>query len=142
MESQQGRRAGARSERFETRVQRQVAHRGAFPFLAASVVALTLLAGTLGWLTDHSDFSSFGLAMWWAIQTLTTVGYGDVVPETVWGRVLGGFVMALGITFLSLLTATVTSLFVSADSAESLATLRRIEDRLAAIEAALTERRS
>jgi voltage-gated potassium channel len=71
------------------------------------------------------------------IQTLTTVGYGDVVPGNAWGRVLGGFVMVLGITFLSFLTATVTSLFVSSDTEEVEAALKRIEDRLASIEAAI-----
>jgi voltage-gated potassium channel len=139
MELQQSRQA-AREERFESAVRRWVSRRGAFPFLASTVILLTGAAGTLAWLVDRKDFHSLGNGLWWAMQTLTTVGYGDITPTTLWGRLVGAFVMALGITFLSFLTATVTSLFVSDDAAESLAALRRIEARLAAIEAALAER--
>src|SRR5262245_27941371 len=66
-------------------------------------------------LVDHKNFPDFGIAVWWAIVTLATVGYGDVVPTTVTGRVVGSAVILLGVTFLAFLTATVTSLFVSSD---------------------------
>ena len=56
--------------------------------------------------------------VWWSIVTLATVGYGDVVPHTAWGRVLGGFVIVFGVTFLSFLVAIVTSLFVDANRAD------------------------
>ena len=52
-----------------------------------------------------SDFPTFGTGVWWAIVTLATVGYGDVVPHTAWGRVLGAVVILIGVTFLSFLTA-------------------------------------
>ena len=103
-------------------------------------------------LVDHKDFPTFGVGIWWAIVTLGTVGYGDVVPHTAWGRVVGSVVIIVGVTFISFLIATVTSYFVAAEEAEAdeqanadraaraaaaEATLRRIEERLAAIEAKL-----
>ena len=130
---------------FEERVRKGVATRGAFPFLVLATASLTVGAGLVARLTDPRDFHSLGDALWWSIVTLATVGYGDIVPETAWGRIIGTFVMLLGVTFISFLTATVTSLFVSSEEgererrtvdreAEIRAILQRIEDRLAAIE--------
>ncbi len=101
---------------------------------------------------DHKDFATVGDGMWWAIVTLGTVGYGDIVPHTAWGRVVGSVVIVVGVTFLSFLTATVTSMFVSADQdertadadarrgareAETQAMLQQLLDRTASIEAKL-----
>ena len=88
-------------------------------------------------------------------MTLATVGYGDVVPHTAWGRVVGSAVIVLGVTFLSFLTATVTSFFVSAQQHEAQAkerehrvqqeenlaeVLQKLEERLTAIEKKLESR--
>ena len=94
---------------------RAVATRRVFPFLVLLTLAVALLAGFVMTLVDEADFPSFGVGAWWALVTLATVGYGDVVPTTPWGRVVGSGVILFGITFLSFLTATVTSLFVSND---------------------------
>ena len=125
-----------------------VASRCVFPYLVV-LLGAALLAGFVVTLVDEQDFPSFGVGVWWAIVTLATVGYGDVVPTTPWGRVVGGVVILVGVTFLSFLTATVTSLFVSAEQAdkaaeertrrdvidvETRALLVRLETRLAAIE--------
>ena len=103
-------------------------------------------------IVDETDFPNFGLAVWWAIVTLATVGYGDVVPTTVGGRVVGSIVIILGVTFLAFLTATVTSYFVSSDQERAKAReleqrkatdeelrdlLQRLDERLAAIESKL-----
>lgn len=56
---------------------------------------------------------SYGL--WWAITTVTTVGYGDTYPVTNMGRIFAAFVMIIGIGFVSLLTANITSYFVEKD---------------------------
>ena len=99
------------------------------PFLVLLTLAVALLAGFVMTLVDKEDFPSFGVGAWWALVTLATVGYGDVVPTTPWGRVVGSGVILFGITFLSFLTATVTSLFVSND-----------QERKAAEDAATTGR--
>jgi voltage-gated potassium channel len=62
---------------------------------------------------DRHDFSSFGSAVWWALQTVTTVGYGDIVPTTAVGQTVGGIVMVLGVSFIAFLTAGVTSTVIS-----------------------------
>jgi len=129
-----------------------VANRRVFPYLALTTVGLGLLAGFVVTLVDRKDFPTFGTGVWWAIVTLGTVGYGDVVPHTAWGRVVGSAVIVVGVTFIAYLTAVVTSYFVSAEeeatraasesalSAEldrAVEILRRLDDRLAAIEAKL-----
>jgi voltage-gated potassium channel len=86
--------------------------------LAASVivVATTVVvvgSGVLIRVVDHREYSSIWLGMWWALQTVTTVGYGDVTPKDVAGRIVGGLVMLEGIAFLAIITAVITSSFVA-----------------------------
>jgi voltage-gated potassium channel len=84
------------------------------------------------------------------------VGYGDIVPHTGWGRVIGSVVIVAGVTFISFLTATVTSMFVSADQQEltgktekryaaseeqTRTSLKLLLERLEAIEQKLDQRR-
>jgi voltage-gated potassium channel len=138
--------------RFERSVQRAVARRRIFPYLAAATLVLALAAGFLMIIVDRSNFPNYGIAVWWAVVTLATVGYGDVVPTTPLGRLVGSGVIILGVTFLAFLTATVTSYFVSSDQEEAkkqeLAEreaadkelrelLKRLEERLSAIESKL-----
>jgi voltage-gated potassium channel len=62
---------------------------------------LLLITSTMMFIVEHSaqpeKFSSVGESMWWGIETLTTLGYGDIVPITPAGKLLGGFVALLGI---------------------------------------------
>ena len=110
---------------------------------------ITVGAGLLMTVIDHDNFPSLGGGLWWAIQTVTTVGYGDAVPETTSGRLLAALVMLLGIGFLTVITAAITSTFVAqagrrlkAGSGDpSAEQLTRIDERLERIEAALRERR-
>ena len=118
------------SGRLDRSVQRAVARRRIFPYLAAATLVLALVAGLVMTLVDDKDFPNFGIAVWWAVVTLATVGYGDVVPTTVLGRLVGSGVIILGVTFLAFLTATVTSYFVSSD--QEAAKNREIADREAA----------
>jgi voltage-gated potassium channel len=57
-------------------------------------------------------FSSIPASMWWAIETLTTVGYGDMVPLTVFGKMLGGIVSVIGIGTLALFSGVITVSFM------------------------------
>ena len=86
--------------------------------LAASVIvtATTLVVvggGILIRVLDHSEYSSIWVGMWWALQTVTTVGYGDVTPKHPSGRLVGVLVMLEGIAFLAITTAVITSSFVA-----------------------------
>jgi voltage-gated potassium channel len=88
---------------------------------------------------NAGEFDSVWDGIWWAIVTVTTVGYGDLYPVTVQGRLIGIFVMLLGIGFLSVLTATVATQFIKTDteSDEVMETLRKIEADLADVKAQL-----
>ena len=86
--------------------------------LAATFLLLAFLGAVIMWLLDEKNFSSFGLAVWWALQTVTTVGYGDVVPTTGAGKLIGSIEMVLGISFIAFLTATVTSTAIERGAAE------------------------
>lgn len=108
-----------------------------------------MLAGFLATIVDEKDFPSFGDGVWWAIVTVATVGYGDIVPTNPWGRVVGSALIIFGVTFLTFLTAIVTSLFVSTDQerqkaaenalreasdAETRAVLLQLDQRLAGMD--------
>ena len=97
---------------IRARTQRAVANRRVFPFLAFTTLAVALIAGFVVTIIDKEDFPDYGTAVWWAVVTLGTVGYGDVVPHTGWGRVVGSAVIIVGVTFIAFLTAVITSLFV------------------------------
>jgi voltage-gated potassium channel Kch len=138
---------GPRRARFQDRAARAISNRHIFRYLAGATVVLSVAAGVTVWLIDRRDFPTLGDGLWWSLVTLATVGYGDIVPHTAWGRVVGAAVIVVGVTFLSLLTATITTYFVSADQAArdasaagSEVTLEQILERLTAIEQALRER--
>lgn len=84
------------------------------PFRKLLVLITTLLVGSsVGFylieLWPHQDYLS---AIWWTVVTLTTVGYGDLVPHTTAGRILGLFVMISGIGMVSTLTGNLASIIV------------------------------
>ena len=85
--------------------------------VALFVVLVTLvLASSLMYFVEHEDnkqnFSSIPEAMWWGIITLTTVGYGDVHPDSAWGKVLGAVIAILGIGMFALPTSILGAAFV------------------------------
>ena len=51
--------------------------------------------------------------MWWAVQTVTTVGYGDVTPKDVAGRIVAAFVMLEAVALVAIITAAITSTFIT-----------------------------
>jgi len=131
-------RPGRKTSFVERRIRRIVNARSVTIGLAATFVGLALIGGVIIRFVDHQNFPSVGLGIWWALQTVTTVGYGDVVPTTVGGRLVGGFVMVIGIAFISFVTAGVTSTLVQraarekseADRAQREEIAERIVDQL------------
>lgn len=85
-------------------------------FLFGSVFLLIVLGGMGYALSESGEAETFwlrlGRGLWWSMVTITTVGYGDVVPQTLPGRIVGFLLMISGLITLSLLTATVASIFV------------------------------
>jgi voltage-gated potassium channel len=69
--------------------------------------------GLLMWVLDHDEYPNIWVGMWWALQTVTTVGYGDVTPRNTSGRIIASFVMLEGIAFLTIIIAAITSTFVA-----------------------------
>jgi voltage-gated potassium channel Kch len=105
-------RPGKRKSFVERRIRRIVNARSVTLGLAVTFVALALVGGILIRFVDHENFPSVGLGIWWALQTVTTVGYGDVVPTSLTGRLIGGGVMVIGIAFITFVTAGVTSALI------------------------------
>ncbi len=60
----------------------------------------------------ESDIKSFGQALWWAVTTVTTVGYGDLTPVTFTGRLIAVLLMIGGISLVGVITATLASWIV------------------------------
>jgi voltage-gated potassium channel len=80
--------------------------------IAVVTVVVTVLSGVVMWLVDRDEFPNVWLGLWWAVQTVTTVGYGDITPTDPLGRVIAALVMVSGIGFLTVVTATITAVFV------------------------------
>jgi voltage-gated potassium channel len=81
-----------------------------------SLVALgvIIVGAAVGYRAEHATnpgFQTFGDALWWAVVTLTTVGYGDIVPKTTAGRLDGVMIMVAGIGMLGLLAGSLASFF-------------------------------
>ena len=103
--------------------------------IATAVTTLVLAGGTLARLVEPDTFSSLGLAYWWALTTITTVGYGDVVPQDTPGRIVGSVLMLSGVSMIPLVTSVVVSILafkLSQRASEDADTrLASIEERLA-----------
>jgi voltage-gated potassium channel len=112
------------------------------------LIAVMFIVGALGTaaveVLSPKSFASVGDAAWWAATTVTTIGYGDVVPATSGGRVIAVFVMFASVATVSFTTAVVTASFVAYQQRrfgpdaerhkELLDALERIERRLDAAE--------
>ncbi|HEY6583533.1 MAG TPA: potassium channel family protein [Gaiellaceae bacterium] len=83
------------------------------PYLLGVIALTAVAAGAIMRLVDGKEYPTVGRALWWSVQTVTTVGYGDVTPTQPWGRFVATVLMILAFAFLSLLTGTVASLLVS-----------------------------
>ena len=86
--------------------------RGAWRATAFVTVVVTVLGGLLMRVTDPDSFHDIWSGLWWSAQTVTTVGYGDVLPSSAAGRTLAVLVMMTGVTFLTVTSAAIASAFV------------------------------
>ena len=83
-------------------------------------MGMLLFCSWMAYVAEHpanTEFATFGDSLWWGIVTLTTVGYGDIVPETQKGRLAGVFLMLTGVATLGVLSGTLASAFRSSNRA-------------------------
>jgi voltage-gated potassium channel len=122
--------------------------------LAANVIVtatllIVVVGGVMMRVLDHKEYASIWLGMWWVLQTVTTVGYGDLTPTSAIGKILTSIVMLWGVAFLAIITAAITSVFVAraqqermtAQEAKAAGAERTVGDRLDHIDAQLQQLR-
>jgi voltage-gated potassium channel len=99
-------------------IERRIERTGLRPrdaaYLIATFWALAVVTfAVVERLVDPKSFPTIWLALWWAVETVTTVGYGDVVPNQTAGKFIGAFLMLGGLSMIAVITAAITSGFVS-----------------------------
>jgi voltage-gated potassium channel len=105
---------------------------GAGLFLALAGLALLFEHDAQG-----GNIKTYGDAVWWGFTTITTVGYGDLYPVTMEGRTIAVFIMIVGISLFSLITASVAATFLKPGIDKEEATLEDVLQRLEEMEARL-----
>ena len=111
-------------------------------FLAAALVALLLLVVAsvsilLVETTADSNIRSAGDAVWWALTTITTVGYGDRYPVTTEGRVVAGLLMCAGVGLFGMFSGFLASWFVAPATAEERSEIQELREEIRQLRAAL-----
>jgi voltage-gated potassium channel Kch len=129
-------------------LQEPVSVRNAANVIVVATAVVVGAGGALMRILDHKEYPNIGRGLWWAMQTVTTVGYGDVTPKNVSGRIIATVMMLWGIAFLTILIAAITSTFVAraakeqAEKAghedEHMAQLADLSSRLDRVEQLLT----
>ena len=131
------------NKRFELWYERLTLPRAVATVIAVAFT-LVMLAGALERIVEPDTFTSLGLSYWWAVVTVTTVGYGDIVPESTAGRIVGTMLMLTGLGLIPTLTSLVVSTLIGKrtraqqeqldrQGREHAAALERIEAHLARI---------
>ena len=122
--------------RFEAFMRTQLSIRNAMAVIVTATVASVVLGGVAITLFDHEEFPTLGVGMWWALQTVTTVGYGDVTPADTVGRLIGAVIMLEAIAFVAIVTAAITSSFVERARQQQAASVDQVTAHDRAIELA------
>ena len=126
-------RIAAALESFVAALRRIFSRRGLGAMLVATVVMVLSFAALVYGLDDGNPaFASFGEVVWWAFVTVTTVGYGDIVPQAPIARGVAVVLMMVGIGFVATVTASIASFFVDADEEDDFAELKEQVARLEA----------
>lgn len=102
-----------------------------FPYVMVLAAASIALGAAAIYRVEQQTVHSPADALWWAVVTVTTVGYGDVSPVSGEGRLVALALMCVGVVVISILTATLSSFFVGEDSDRD---YRQVASRLAAVE--------
>jgi voltage-gated potassium channel len=137
--------SGAGSLRAALGHKRRLSWLQALILLAVVSAGFVMLGAATVTRTDPERYPDLGTGLWWAVTTVTTVGYGDVVPATVAGRLVATGLMFVGIASFALLTAVAASAIVVSDVGEDereiireegliLDQLRQLNERLARLE--------
>jgi voltage-gated potassium channel len=118
--------------------------RRAAAIIAGFTLLITVAGGILERVIDRQEFQTIGKGLWFALQTVTTVGYGDVTPKHTDGRLIGAVVMLTGIGFLAVITASVTASLIESSrrrftesEGDLMGRLEEVTERLVRIEAAI-----
>jgi voltage-gated potassium channel len=113
--------------------------------VAFVALSLAVVAAVVEWAVDPG-IGSFRDSLWWAVTTVTTVGYGDVVPTSTGGRLVGSILMLAGVSAIPIATSLVVSIFVTRlqekERERDAEARKELLDRLERIEQALLARES
>jgi voltage-gated potassium channel len=113
--------------------------------IVAIAILLVIVGGALARVVEPETFTSLGISYWWALTTVTTVGYGDIVPESHAGRAAASVLMITGLALIPTLTSIVVATLVSQRAARErqdeqsefnqlVALLRSLDERLERLE--------
>jgi voltage-gated potassium channel len=131
--------AGRLNARVERWYERLTLFRAVTTIVSIALL-LVLIAGALARLVEPDTFTSLGLAYWWAVTTVTTVGYGDVVPQDPAGRLVGVLLMLTGLSLIPTLTSVIVSTLLAkrrqAEQEHLELMLKRFEEHLRRIDEA------
>ena len=76
-------------------------------------MVMVVVGGVLVRIVEPQTFTDIGLSFWWAVATITTVGYGDIVPESTAGRLVGAVLMLAGVSLIPLVTSVAVSILTT-----------------------------
>lgn len=94
----------------------ELQRRAAENLIIVVYMLFSMVFGTVGIMVfekgHNPGFKDLGDGLWWCIVTLTTVGYGDLYPQTAGGKIVAGLIMFIGLSFYALLTGTLSSIII------------------------------
>ena len=101
-------------------------------FIVYATIGIVLFFGFLFYVSEP-EVNSYSDGLWWALVTITTVGYGDITPLTNLGRIIASSLMIMGIGFIATITAAISSYFISSFSDKEM-TINELGEKLDKLE--------